>query len=232
MRLFNTYRAHDPRRSSRSRLAYQIGMLRRFRKDLKAMPPDLVHVKASSGINFHQGALYALLARWSGFPVLLQIHSGRFESFYRGSAFPFRTWMRWSLSSCTRVAVLSRYWEERLASVAPRARVAVVPNGLDEEEMAQLGADGEGATEHVFFLGTGRDDLNRDKGIEDLLSVLPDLVRKHPRSRWTLAGLEVPEKAMARLREAGIDPEMLVYDHVKKPVPIAHGGRPLSEILA
>ena len=209
MRLFNTYRAHDPGRSIRSRLAYQIGMLRGFRKELKAVPPDLVHVKASSGINFHQGALYALLARWSGFPVILQIHSGRFEAFYRRSALPLRAWMRWSLSRCTRVAVLSQYWEERLAAVVPRARVAVVPNGLDEAEMVELGADGEGAADHVFFLGTGRDDLNRDKGIEDLLSVLPDLVRKHTRSRWTLAGLEFPERAMARIREAGIDPETL-----------------------
>jgi Protein of unknown function (DUF1501) len=30
----------------------------------------------------------------------------------------------------------------------------------------------------------------------------------------------------------GIDPEMTVYDHGRKPVPVAHGGRPLTEILA
>jgi hypothetical protein len=30
----------------------------------------------------------------------------------------------------------------------------------------------------------------------------------------------------------GIDPEMPVYDHGRKPVPVAHGGRPLTEILA
>jgi hypothetical protein len=29
----------------------------------------------------------------------------------------------------------------------------------------------------------------------------------------------------------GIDPEMLVYDHGSKPTPVAHGGRPLTEIL-
>lgn len=205
MRLFNTHRPHDPRRPMLSRLTYQAGMLRRFRRDLKAAPADLVHVKASSGINFHQGALYALLARWAGFPVLLQIHSGRFEAFYRGGAFPLRAWIRWSLSSCTRVAVLSRHWEDRLASIAPSARVTVVPNGLGEDEIDGLGRDGEPAADHVFFLGTGRDDLNRDKGIEDLLFVMPDLLRKHPRSRWTLAGLEDPERAVARLRDAGID---------------------------
>jgi hypothetical protein len=30
----------------------------------------------------------------------------------------------------------------------------------------------------------------------------------------------------------GIDPEMLVYDHGNRPVPVAHGGRPVEEILA
>ncbi|MFN0050995.1 MAG: DUF1501 domain-containing protein, partial [Planctomycetales bacterium] len=30
----------------------------------------------------------------------------------------------------------------------------------------------------------------------------------------------------------GIDPEMLVHDKVGRPVPIAHGGRPIEEILA
>ncbi len=30
----------------------------------------------------------------------------------------------------------------------------------------------------------------------------------------------------------GIDPEMAVYDHGKRPVPIAHGGRALTEVLA
>ena len=30
----------------------------------------------------------------------------------------------------------------------------------------------------------------------------------------------------------GIDPGMVVYDHGKRPIPIAHGGQPLKEILA
>ncbi len=30
----------------------------------------------------------------------------------------------------------------------------------------------------------------------------------------------------------GIDPEMAVLDRAKRPVPIAHGGRPILEILS
>jgi uncharacterized protein (DUF1501 family) len=30
----------------------------------------------------------------------------------------------------------------------------------------------------------------------------------------------------------GIEPEMTVYDHGRRPIPIAHGGKPLIEVLA
>jgi hypothetical protein len=30
----------------------------------------------------------------------------------------------------------------------------------------------------------------------------------------------------------GIDPEMVVYDHGRRPIAVAQGGRPLSDILA
>jgi len=201
MRLFNTYRAQDPSRPFLSRLRYQIGMVRRFRQELKREPLDIVHVKSSSGINFHQNALYALVARLSGLPVALQIHSGRFEIFYRESILPLRVWIRSILTRCSRVAVLSHSWAERVASIAPKTRLRVVPNGLDGDEAASLGSGGEIRPSQVFFLGTGRDDLNLEKGLEDLLSVLPGLAQKHPQSRWILAGLRDPQATSARLRQ-------------------------------
>jgi len=207
MRLFNTFRAPDASRSILSRVRYQIGMIRSFGRELKAGPVDLVHIKTSSGINFYQNALYARLARRSGLPVLLQIHSGRFERFYHGRVAPLRAWIRSTLSASTRLAVLSRSWAQRLETIVPKAEIRVVPNGLGEEEAAALGAGGEIRPSRVLFVGTGRDALNRDKGLDDLLSVLPDLVRRHPQSRWTLAGLEHAESVRARLRAEGVDTE-------------------------
>ncbi len=206
MRLFNTYRAQDSTRPLLSRLSYQLGMIRRFRRELTTEPLDVVHVKTSSGINFHQNALYTLVARLSGVPVILQIHSGRFEIFYRESIFPLRVWIRSALVRSRLVAVLSHSWAERVASIAPRSRIRVVPNGLDGDEVAALCSGGEIRPSHVFFLGTGRDELNREKGLDDLLVVLPDLARRHPQSRWILAGLRDVDATHARLRPALTDP--------------------------
>lgn len=194
MRLFNTYRSHDPSRPGLEKLRFQARIVRSFRDDLRRDAPDLIHVKTSSGVNFYQNSLYCLEARLRSLPVLLQIHSGRFEAFFWSSILPLRAWIRHTLQSVDRVVVLSEYWRERLQHIAPAACVSVVPNGLSEEEISRLRiAPGESRVSQVFFLGTGRRDLNRDKGLDDLTAVLPRLARRHPTTRWVIAGLEDPD---------------------------------------
>lgn len=204
MRVFDTYRVHDPHRSLAERIAYMYGRIRALRRDLADHPVDLVHVKTSSGVNFHQNALYAWTARRQGLPVVLQIHSGRFETFFRRSPALLRAWIRWTLRCTTRVVVLSRGWADRIAAIAPPARLSVVPNGLDDAEMALLRQSGDFRSPQVLFLGTGNAALNRDKGLEDLLHVLPGVARSHPETRWVLAGLDDPGAVRARLEAEGI----------------------------
>src|SRR5262249_34279009 len=71
MRVFNNFRPRDAKRRTWDRLRYQWGKLRAFQTELRSHPVDLVHVKTSSGINFHQNVLYAQIARMAGLPVLL-----------------------------------------------------------------------------------------------------------------------------------------------------------------
>jgi glycosyltransferase involved in cell wall biosynthesis len=202
MRCFNSYRIRDARRPLHARLRYQLGMLRSFRRELKRRPVGLIHVKTSSGINFHQNALYALAARWSGLPVLLQIHAGRFEVFYQESSPLVRAWIRHTLARVDAVAVLSRRWADRIALMAPAARLVVIPNGLEPAEMASLSQAGEKRPERVLFVGTGDPELNRDKGLEDLLEVLPAMLVRCPASNWVLAGLHDPMAVRDRLERS------------------------------
>jgi len=189
MRVFNNYRPRDPHRPLPARLWYQLGMIRSFRREIRRQPVDLVHVKTSSGINFHQNALYALAARCLGLPVLMQIHGGKFERFYQASHPLMQAWIRHTLSAADAVAVLSRRWVERIARVAPEARVVVIPNGLESSEIASLSQPGEKRPERVLFIGTGDPVLNDEKGLRDLLEALPRLLQRHPTSTWVLAGL-------------------------------------------
>ncbi len=200
MRLFNNSRRRDPRRPLHARFRYQVGMIRSFRRELQQEPVDLIHVKTSSDINFYQNSLYALMARRSGLPVLLQIHGGMFEVFYQESLAPLRAWIRHTLSSVDRVAVLSRGWADRIARIAPQARLAVVPNGLEAGELASLGEVDGNRPEQVLFVGTGDPELNCKKGLDDLLEVLPRLLTRFPAVTWVLAGLHNPMEARNRVK--------------------------------
>jgi glycosyltransferase involved in cell wall biosynthesis len=195
MRLFNTYRRRDASRPFRARLLYQAGMVRAFRSEMRRFRPDLVHVKTSSGINFYQNSLYVHAARLAGLPVILQLHCGKFEAFYRDSPAPLKAWIRYTLRSARRVAVLSNFWKERLSALAPGTRLVVIPNGLEQEEIDRLAGPYDRLAAQVLFVGTGEAWLNREKGIEDLLAVLPRMAADYPSVTWVLAGLESPEEA-------------------------------------
>ena len=203
MRAFNNYRPRDPRRPLIEKLAYQIRKIREFGRELKQFPPDLVHVKTSSGINFHQNALYSHTALRKGLPVVLQIHDGRFEAFYEGSFPPLRAWIRCTLHRVSAVAVLSEYWAQRIAGIAHLSRIRVVPNGLEEAEIHNLGEVPAVRSPRILFVGTGEDTTTRDKGLEDLLEVMPALVREHPQASWILAGLADLGEVSERLRQQG-----------------------------
>jgi len=214
MRVFNNYRRPDPRRSLPSRLKYQFGMVRSFRRELRDRPVDLVHVKTSSGINFHQNALFAWTARQRGLPVLLQIHGGKFEIFYKESHPLLRAWIRHALSTVDAVAVLSRRWADRVARMAPAARLVVIPNGLEASEIASLRGSEERRPERVLFVGTGDQVLNDEKGLGDLLEVLPGMLRNRPGCTWVLAGLHDPAAVRDRL-ETSLEPGVRLEGRVE-----------------
>ena len=204
MRVFNNYRPLDPSRPIWEKIVYQAGKLLSFLRELRHSPVVLVHVKTSSGVNFYQNSLYVLLARLRGLPVVLQIHTGRLKTFYENNGPLNRAWVRRTLTAASRVATLSQSWAEYVHSIAPRARVAVIPNGLDVSELSTLREPGERRRNQVLFLGAGRQDLDRDKGLEDLLPVLPAVARRHPESRWVLAGLADPADVRLRLEREGL----------------------------
>jgi len=199
MRVFNNFRPRVPGRMALERVHYQWGKVKSFYSELHDHPVDLVHVKTSSGINFHQNALFCLVSRLSGVPVLLQIHCGKFEAFYNRSGRAAKAWIRWHLSKATRVAVLSDAWRQRILGIAPHSAVTVVPNGLSESEMRSLMEHGPRSKAQILFLGTGNEDLDREKGLEDLVFALPRVMRERPEASWVLAGLGDPEKVQAAI---------------------------------
>ncbi len=130
LRLFNTARRRDPSRPLRERLGYQLRRSLELFTQVLRMRPRLVHVKATVGVNYWQGASYCLIARLCGRRVLLQLHGGDLDSWYSGFGPIVRAAMRMALRLPSEIMVLSEYWREFIDGLVPGRSIHVVPNGV------------------------------------------------------------------------------------------------------
>jgi glycosyltransferase involved in cell wall biosynthesis len=90
----------------------------------------LVHVKATVGVNYWQGACYSIIARLLRKPTLLQLHGGDLDAWYLEHGTLGRFGIRTCLKIPSEVIVLSEYWRSFVASLAPRQHIRIVPNGV------------------------------------------------------------------------------------------------------
>jgi glycosyltransferase involved in cell wall biosynthesis len=130
----------------------------------------LLHVHmATRGSAVRKGIIVHLAARL-GVPVILHLHSGRLEKFYRLLPELARREMRRTLNRADRVVALGEYWRRFLVEdigVDP-ARVSVLPNAVvGPPDLPARAADGPC---RLIFLGR----LLARKGLPELLEALAD----------------------------------------------------------
>ena len=143
---------------------------------LRARPP-IVHVHAASHASFYRKALVLAIARARGARTVFHLHGGGFEVFaQRHTAI-----VRHTLQRSDAVLALSDSWASYLRTLAPGARIAVLPNvvALPPEPDAQRVEAGR-----ILFLGR----LEAAKGVADLVAAVAQLVPRYPHLRLVLAG--------------------------------------------
>ncbi len=149
--------------------------------------PRLVHIKSSSGVNFAESAVYAAAGRMLGLRVLLQLHSGDFERWYREQGRAGRWSIRGALRVPTDILVLSDYWKDVVSRLAPGRPVHLAPNGVEIPGQPAAGSpDGQ---MRVLTIAT----LGRHKGHFEILEAAARL-RGRP-IQFLLAG---PDRASGR----------------------------------
>jgi len=145
--------------------------------------PRVVHIKSSCGINFWESVVYAAMGRLLGRRVLLQLHSGEFGEWYERHGVAGRGLVRWGLGLASDVLVLSEYWRDLIARLAPGRPIWVVGNGVEIPE-PMAARSGEGAL-RVVTIGT----LGRHKGHFEILEAAGRL--RGCGVRFILAGPDV-----------------------------------------
>ena len=122
----------------------------RYMYALVSRRPDLVHLHMSAGGSFVRKAALFWIARAFRVPVLVHIHSGRFDRFHDGLPAPLRWAVRSVLTQAAIVVTLGEGWAARISRIAPRARLEVVPNAVVVPDESPPRA---GDALNVVFLG-------------------------------------------------------------------------------
>ena len=122
---------------------------------------------------------------------------------------------RWITNRADRVIVCSFYMREQVADIfgVPDERIAVIWNGIDPEDLhphdepelerlrAQFAAPGE---KLVLLIGR----LVYEKGFQLAIEAMPELIERHPETRFLVAGSGTHEQQLRRQAE-----ELVLMNH-------------------
>jgi glycosyltransferase involved in cell wall biosynthesis len=132
--------------------------------------------------------------------------------------------------------VCSSRERDSLAEIAPRARVAVVHNGVDLRGFASDSL--EGNRFRLVFVGSMNYHANSDAALWFAREVWPAVRERHPEWRLTLVGSNPPPTVVALREQAGIEvtgtvPEVKPYyeEALAAIVPLRTGGGTRLKIL-
>ena len=161
---------------------------------------DLVHLQLSWRGGAYRKLLIAAIARYSGIPYVVHLHSGRFGRFWAGSgAYVTRRIDRLFIDSAV-IIVLGQCWARLVADRLPgvKDKIIVLPNATTVLNVPkQSRADGEPI--RITFLGQVRP----EKGVPQLIDALGKL---STRSGWlaTIAGNGKLDQVRSNAERLGI----------------------------
>lgn len=165
----------------------------------------VVHCHISMYGSFWRKSLFASAARLFDIDVILHLHGSDLKEFYEALPPWAQRLASRQLNAATAVLVLSESWRKYVRSIAPDARIVVLPNYVD------IPASRIAAERHSHEKAFGRIDVlflgivGERKGSYDLLRAFALTVREEPRLHLSIGGNGEIEKAEALARELGLE---------------------------
>jgi glycosyltransferase involved in cell wall biosynthesis len=128
-----------------------------------------VHVNYGGRLSAVRKSLLILIASWLGIPVVLHLHGGVFDDFYRALPKPLQAALRASFGQAARVIVLGDSWRDFVVQSlrVPPERVVVLPNAVPAPAGRNEPHSGPC---RLLFLG----ELGARKGVPELLAAFAD----------------------------------------------------------
>jgi glycosyltransferase involved in cell wall biosynthesis len=128
-------------------------------------PVQIVHVHSASRGSFLRKSILLWLARTLGCHTVFHLHGGGFQTFVEQQIGPLgRWWVLETLTHVTLVLALSERWRDYILTLAPTARVEILPNPVAIEPTPIRRPE----PGRILFLGR----LDPRKGVYDLVTAI------------------------------------------------------------
>ncbi len=164
--------------------------------------PLLVHVHGSKEASFYRKMFFMVLAKVWRKKIIFHCHSGKFDQFYFGEKDWQKTLIRRVLSLSARVVILSPHWALFFSQLVPSSKLKVLENAVPLNLYQSMRAEFPKALEPtILFAGL----LTKNKGIFDLIAIVPELVKKIPSLKVLLAGTGDVPRIKAILQSSHIE---------------------------
>jgi glycosyltransferase involved in cell wall biosynthesis/peptidoglycan/xylan/chitin deacetylase (PgdA/CDA1 family) len=160
--------------------------------------PRIVHIHMAARGSLYRKSVCVAVAKLAGRPTLVQFHSGRVDlEQFNERIGPIRRWIfARALLASDRVVSVSNQGGRALTRCFGVERPPVVPNPAPAAPEDAADRRGDSHEPEVLYLGGFE---NPSKGGEVWLRALPELIRRWPDARFTLAGPADPPPALATL---------------------------------
>lgn len=170
-----------------SRQFLLVGAIVRYIWTLSTNKIELVHVHSAMRGSFWRKSIFLVIAKIYGVPVLFHLHGSEMKKFYAEQNKTGRRAIQWVFEAAKTVLVLSRSWQDFVMSIAPQARVVVVPNYVKIHQTAKL----KNRAPLIVFLGL----IGKRKGVDDLLLAMQAINAKFPSVKLIIGGNGKREEA-------------------------------------
>lgn len=187
------------------RLIASARMFVRFAIMLRSESVQITHLHASSFPGVYEKALMGVLARLMRRRVVLQLHSGVFETVWRTSR--FGAGVAAALQAPNAVTVQSTEWVRTVSQIAPRAHPYFVPSCIRTDRYPATIRE-SGQVVRFLFVGW----IIREKGIFELAEAVARMPKDSPAFEIHVVGDGV-DKEMLEERVAKLDLAKTVTIH-------------------
>lgn len=143
---------------------------------------DIVHVNVASDSSYYRKSVFIKTAKICRKKIVIHQHGGNFPEFYgKELGDKGRQRVKKVLSMGDAFLVLGIAWKDFFGEIIGQEQITVLPNAVRIPKRE----DKEYGVHKILYMGR----LCKDKGIGELLTVIPNLHKQYPDVRLYLAGI-------------------------------------------